>query len=134
MRKILVAISLSVLAAGSAGAGEAPVSEETEACLECHASIHPGIVAEWQISQPFKAWRIEDVPSLVRDTALKAANAIGSGFYGVDIKQRGDSVYVIEVNDNPNVDAGVEDSILGDALYQMIIEELVRRVELPMGV
>ena len=51
MRKILVAISLSVLAAGSAGAGEAPVSEETEACLECHASIHPGIVAEWHKSR-----------------------------------------------------------------------------------
>ena len=67
----------------------------------------------------------EDVPPVVRDTALKAANAIGNGFYGVDIKQRGDSVYVIEVNDNPNLDSGVEDSILGDALYQMIIEELV---------
>ena len=77
----------------------------------------------------FKAWRIEDVPQLVRDTALKAANAIGNGFYGVDIKQRG----VIEVNDNPNLDAGVEDVMLGDALYQMVIEELVRRVELPMG-
>ena len=65
---------------------------------------------------------------------MKAANAIGNGFYGVDIKQRGESVYVIEVNDNPNMDSGVEDVILGDAIYQQIIEELVRRVELPMGV
>ena len=81
----------------------------------------------------FKAWHIEDVPPLVLNTGVKAANAIGSGFYGVDIKQRGDSVYVIEVNDNPNVDTGVEDTILGDTLYQLIIEELVRRVELPMG-
>ncbi len=81
----------------------------------------------------FKAWRLEDVPPLVLSTGLKAANAIGNGFYGVDIKQRGDAVYVIEVNDNPNMDAGVEDVILGDAIYQLIIEELVRRVELPMG-
>jgi glutathione synthase/RimK-type ligase-like ATP-grasp enzyme len=81
----------------------------------------------------FKAWRLEDVPPLVLSTGLKAANAIGNGFYGVDIKQRGDAVYVIEVNDNPNMDAGVEDAILGDAIYQLIIEELVRRVELPMG-
>jgi glutathione synthase/RimK-type ligase-like ATP-grasp enzyme len=81
----------------------------------------------------YKSWRIEDVPPLVVNTALKAANAIGNGFYGVDIKQRGDAVYVIEVNDNPNFDSGVEDAILGDALYQVIIEELVRRVELPMG-
>jgi len=81
----------------------------------------------------FKAWRIDDVPMLVLNTALKAADAIGNGFYGVDIKQRDDSVYVIEVNDNPNVEAGVEDAILGETLYQLIIEELVRRVELPMG-
>jgi glutathione synthase/RimK-type ligase-like ATP-grasp enzyme len=81
----------------------------------------------------FKAWRLEDVPPQVLSIGLKAANAIGNGFYGVDIKQRGDAVYVIEVNDNPNMDAGVEDVILGDAIYQLIIEELVRRVELPMG-
>ena len=81
----------------------------------------------------YKAWLIEEVPSVVRDTALKAANAIGSGFYGVDIKQRGEDVYVIEVNDNPNVESGVEDACLGDTLYQILIEELVRRVELPMG-
>ncbi|MEJ2650522.1 MAG: RimK family protein [Gammaproteobacteria bacterium] len=81
----------------------------------------------------FKAWRVEDIPPLVVDTAMKAANAIGSGFYGVDIKQRREAVYVIEVNDNPNVEAGVEDAILGDVLYQRLIEELVRRVELPMG-
>lgn len=81
----------------------------------------------------YKAWRIEDVPPLVLNTALKAANAIGNGFYGVDIKQRGDAVYLIEVNDNPNLESGVEDTVLGDLLYQAIIEELVRRVELPMG-
>ena len=81
----------------------------------------------------FKAWRLEDVPPQVLSIGLKAANAIGNGFYGVDIKQRGDAVYVIEVNDNPNMDAGVEDVILGDAIYQLIIEELMRRVELPMG-
>ncbi|MBN1211364.1 MAG: hydroxylamine oxidase [candidate division Zixibacteria bacterium] len=36
----------------SANAGaDAPVSETTEACLECHASITPGIVADWQNSR-----------------------------------------------------------------------------------
>ncbi len=79
----------------------------------------------------YKTWRIEDVPKLVVDTALKAANAIGTGFYGVDIKQIGENVYVMEVNDNPNADAGVEDTHLGDELYRALIEELVRRVEAP---
>lgn len=82
----------------------------------------------------FKTWPVEEVTPAVVNTALKAANAIGSGFYGVDIKQRGDAVYVIEVNDNPNLECGIEDAVLGDAVYQIIIEEIVRRVELPMGV
>ena len=81
----------------------------------------------------FKAWPIEEVPGKIVEVALKAANAIGNGFYGVDMKQFGDKLYVIEVNDNPNVDTGVEDACLGDLLYQTIIEEFVRRVELPMG-
>jgi len=44
--------------------------------------------------------------------ALRAANLIGDGFYGVDIKQVGKRLYVIEINDNPNIDAGNEDSVL----------------------
>lgn len=81
----------------------------------------------------FKAWPIEQVPGKIVEVALKAANAIGNGFYGVDMKQFGDQLYVIEVNDNPNLETGVEDACLGDMLYQTIIEEFVRRVELPMG-
>ena len=49
------------------------------------------------------------------NTALKAANLIGDGLYGVDLKQIGKKVYVIEVNANPNIDAGMEDQILKDA-------------------
>ena len=34
-----------------AGAGsEVPVSESTEACIECHQALHPGIVADWRNS------------------------------------------------------------------------------------
>ena len=49
---------------------------------------------------------MEHAPSAVVSTALKAANLIGDGLYGVDIKQVGRKCYVIEVNDNPNIDAG----------------------------
>lgn len=63
------------------------------------------------------------------DTALKAANLIGDGFYGVDIKQNGDSLYVIEVNDNPNLETGVEDAAEGEGLYQVILGEFVRRLD-----
>ena len=36
---------------------------------------------------------------------------------------------MIEVNDNPNIDAGVEDAVLKDELYRRVLGELVRRIE-----
>jgi glutathione synthase/RimK-type ligase-like ATP-grasp enzyme len=76
---------------------------------------------------------VEDVPLAVCQTALKAANLIGNGFYGVDLKQVGKKVYVIEINDNPNIDAGVEDRVLKDNLYLEIMQTIMRRVELKKG-
>ena len=73
--------------------------------------------------------RIEDTPPEVVKTALKAANLIGNGLYGVDLKQVGRRVTVIEVNDNPNIDAGIEDRILKDELYRRIMQGFLRRIE-----
>ena len=72
---------------------------------------------------------IEDVPQAVMKTALKAANLIGDGLYGVDLKQVGKRVYVIEVNDNPNIDAGMEDQILKEELYQRVMQSFIWRIE-----
>ena len=41
-----------------------------------------------------------------------------------------DEVFVIEVNDNPSIDKGVEDSYLGTELYSRIIHSIVNRIEL----
>lgn len=73
---------------------------------------------------------IEDVPQNVIKNALKAANLIGNGLYGVDVKEIDGKAYVIEVNDNPSIDSGCEDAVLKDQLYQTIMNELLRRVEL----
>ncbi len=73
--------------------------------------------------------RLSDVPHDVMQTALKAARLIGNGLYGVDLKVSKKDIIVMEVNDNPNIDAGVEDKIAGDKLYQNIIASLVRRIE-----
>lgn len=72
---------------------------------------------------------VEQVPEAVISTALKAANLIGDGFYGVDLKQIGNRVMVIEVNDNPSVDAGVEDIVLGYELYLTIMHSILKRIE-----
>ncbi len=72
---------------------------------------------------------IEEVPEPVLNTALKAANLIGDGLYGVDLKQVGKKVYVIEVNDNPNIDVGMEDKILKEELYLRVMRSFIRRIE-----
>jgi glutathione synthase/RimK-type ligase-like ATP-grasp enzyme len=82
----------------------------------------------------YKTCAVEDAPAQVVKVALKAANLIGDGLYGVDVKQNRDGVYVIEVNDNPNLEAGVEDFVLKDELYRLIIAEFVRRLELRRAV
>ena len=69
-----------------------------------------------------------EAPSIVVETALRAANLIGSGLYGVDLKLAGDRCSVMEINDNPNIDAGNEDQILKDALYREVIGVLLRRI------
>lgn len=76
-----------------------------------------------------QALSIGEAPSDVVRHALEAANCIGDGLYGVDLKQIGSRAYVIEVNDNPNIDAGHEDSVLKDALYRDIMGVFLKRIE-----
>src|SRR5690606_11463899 len=59
---------------------------------------------------------VKDAPKEVIETALKAANLIGSGLYGVDLKEIDGKCFIIEINDNPSIDAGVEDDVLKDKL------------------
>ncbi len=72
---------------------------------------------------------ISDVPPAVLDAALKASKLMGNGLYGVDLKQYKDQVYVIEVNDNPNIDAGIEDALLGKGLYETIMKKFFERLD-----
>ena len=77
----------------------------------------------------FRTLPVRDAPPQVVRAAVKAANLIGTGLYGVDVKQAENKVAVIEVNDNPNIDFGVEDAYLGEDLYRIILEEFIRRLE-----
>ncbi|WP_163338266.1 RimK family protein [Desulfopila sp. IMCC35008] len=71
---------------------------------------------------------VHTVPRQIIRVANKATTPIGRGLYGVDIKVVGDQALVIEVNDNPSIDHGVEDKILGRELYRMILREFTRRL------
>ena len=77
----------------------------------------------------FKTLPVREAPADVVKLALRATAPIGDGLYGVDLKQVGDRVVVIEVNDNPSIDAGVEDACLGADLYRRIMDEFLRRME-----
>jgi glutathione synthase/RimK-type ligase-like ATP-grasp enzyme len=74
------------------------------------------------------AMSIGEAPEQVIEMAVRAANLIGRGLYGVDLKQVEDRVYLIEVNCNPNLDAGNEDQVLGEALYREILGVFARRI------
>jgi len=72
---------------------------------------------------------VSKAPRAVVTTALRAANLIGDGLYGVDLKQVGRRVVIMEVNDNPNVDTEVEDDVLGEELYLRVMQVFLQRVE-----
>jgi glutathione synthase/RimK-type ligase-like ATP-grasp enzyme len=83
---------------------------------------------ETPIEGKTEAMTIGEAPVEVIKTAVRAANLIGRGLYGADLKQVGDRVYLIEVNINPNLDAGNEDQVLGEALYREILGVFARRI------
>jgi len=65
----------------------------------------------------------QDMPPRLKEVALKACSIIGKGLYGVDIKEVNGDYVVVEVNDNPSIYAGYEDSMDPD-IYQRIISYL----------
>lgn len=72
---------------------------------------------------------IEYVPKDVITMAIKSAKLMGKGLYGIDIKVVNNKPMVIEINDNPNIDYGVEDAYYGDLVYTKILQALKTRLE-----
>jgi glutathione synthase/RimK-type ligase-like ATP-grasp enzyme len=76
-----------------------------------------------------ETWPVSAVPSDVLKTAIRVANLMGDGLYGVDVKEINGKPHVIEINDNPNIDVGVEDSVLGDEIYLRLMRVFLKRLE-----
>ncbi len=95
--------------------------------------------AHWQIvnhgadgSVRHGGWKtldVDDTPAEVIALALRAAALMGNGLYGVDIKQTDKGCVVIEVNDNPSLDSGVEDQVLKGLLYEAVMGSFLARLE-----
>ncbi len=73
---------------------------------------------------------LDKVPEQILKVATKAASLMGDGLYGVDLKLINNKVYVIEVNDNPNIDADIEDLVLKDELYLKVMQSIYNRIEM----
>lgn len=77
----------------------------------------------------FKSFTLAQAPPAVVETAVKAARCIGDGLYGVDLKETEEGVFVIEVNDNPNLDHGCEDTGEKDEVWTRLTQWFVDRLE-----
>ena len=85
-----------------------------------HESSRDGLVESISVDQ---------APAGLIKTALKATALIGKSLYGVDMKEVDGKFYVIEINDNPNIDSGTEDKILKDKLYSTIMEVFLSKIK-----
>jgi len=63
---------------------------------------------------------MDEAPAGLIHTAVRAAALFGDGLFGVDVKVVDGRIMVMEVNDNPNLDAGYEDALLKDTIYDEI--------------
>jgi glutathione synthase/RimK-type ligase-like ATP-grasp enzyme len=106
------------------------------ALFACRYHMVPG---HWQIQKTLGDKRrrygkvetipVDAAPAHAIAIAERAASLIGDSLYGVDIKQVGDQFAVMEINDNPNVDAGNEDAVIEDALYRAVMTWFWERLE-----
>ena len=76
-----------------------------------------------------KTFELDQTPREVIDIAVRAAAPIGDGFYGVDLKQTDSGIVVMEVNDNPNLEHGIEDAVGKDEVWIRLLKWFIERFE-----
>jgi glutathione synthase/RimK-type ligase-like ATP-grasp enzyme len=96
------------------------------------------VEGHWQIQKSGRAgWRrygktesvpLERVPERVLEAGLTSASLIGDGLYGVDVKEIDGRVMVMEVNDNPSIESGIEDGG-GETVYDAVMRYFLDRLE-----
>ena len=77
----------------------------------------------------FRTFELDQAPAELLDVAGRAAKPIGEGFYGVDIKQTDHGFVVMEVNDNPNLEHGIEDAVGKDEIWIRLLKWFIERFE-----
>ena len=75
-----------------------------------------------------RAFPIDKVPPEILDAGVRGASLIGDGLYGVDLKETPNGVYIIEINDNPNLEHGVEDAVAKADLWNRLTRWFTTRI------
>ncbi len=76
-----------------------------------------------------RTFDLDQAPPALIDIAVRAARPIGAGLYGVDIKQTDSGFMVMEVNDNPNLEHGIEDAVGKDEVWMRLLRWFIDRFE-----
>jgi glutathione synthase/RimK-type ligase-like ATP-grasp enzyme len=77
----------------------------------------------------FRTFDLDKAPAELIDIAVRAARPIGDGFYGVDIKETPTGFVVLEVNDNPSLEHGIEDQVGKDEIWIRLLKWFIERFE-----
>ena len=77
----------------------------------------------------FRTLPVAAAPRDVVEIGVRAARLIGRSLYGVDIKATERGVFVIEINDNPNLVHEVEDAAEKDELWRRLAGWFLRRLQ-----
>jgi glutathione synthase/RimK-type ligase-like ATP-grasp enzyme len=75
----------------------------------------------------FETVAAKAVPAHILDATIRASQSVGTGLYGVNIKNIDARALIIGVNDYPNIDAGIEDKVLGPDLYHQLMASFRQR-------
>jgi hydroxylamine dehydrogenase len=77
MKRFMFFLLMIFLSAPVALGAGSKISEDTEACLECHTSAHPGIVSDWKKSRMTKITPAEALKKTERERRISVKNLPG---------------------------------------------------------
>ncbi|NNL75166.1 MAG: hydroxylamine oxidase [Desulfobacterales bacterium] len=150
----LFCLSIFILQTAPAMSADAPLSGATSECIDCHASVHPGIVKDWQNSRhaqitPGIALAVEglarkvsvkSVPENLRNTAVgcaechllrpqKHADTFEHNGYDIHVVVSPEDCSTCHVQEaeqySKNIMAHAYDNLAENALYQKLQRSII---------
>ena len=107
---------------GASRCATAPGPRSRRAWTNCHRE------GAKPLEGGFATCTLDAAPREVVQVGQAAARLIGDGLYGVDIKQNERGVFVIEINDNPNLNNDVEAASEGEEVWRKLALWFTRRL------